>query len=103
MTVDDDPGVSCAVARDLRRHFGTRCRVARSGSGDAALEALRELTARASRSRCCWPTTGCPGWTAVTMPVRGPDLRAGSPERVASAVGDGAMAVTLVHRYPSDA
>jgi thioredoxin reductase (NADPH) len=27
------------------------------------------------------------------------DIRAGSTKRVASAVGDGAMAVTLIHRY----
>jgi thioredoxin reductase len=27
------------------------------------------------------------------------DIRAGSTKRVASAVGEGAMAVTLVHRY----
>ena len=30
------------------------------------------------------------------------DVRAESVKRVASAVGEGAMAVTLVHRYLSD-
>ncbi|WP_338676584.1 FAD-dependent oxidoreductase [Streptomyces sp. SCSIO 30461] len=46
LTVDDDPGVSRAIARDLRRHYGDRFRVLRATSGDEALEALREVKLR---------------------------------------------------------
>ncbi|MEU1662112.1 FAD-dependent oxidoreductase [Streptomyces sparsogenes] len=46
LTVDDDPGVSRAVARDLRRRYGQGHRVVRSESGESALEALRELKLR---------------------------------------------------------
>ncbi|GAA1294230.1 response regulator [Pseudonocardia aurantiaca] len=46
MTVDDDPGVSRAVARDLRRRYGQDYRIVRAESGPEALEALRELTLR---------------------------------------------------------
>ncbi|MGY1670632.1 FAD-dependent oxidoreductase [Geodermatophilus sp. SYSU D00710] len=46
LTVDDDPGVSRAVARDLRREFGGECRVVRASSGEEALTALRELKLR---------------------------------------------------------
>src|SRR4030095_13243120 len=46
LTVDDDPGVSRAVARDLRRNYGDAYRVVRTESGPQALEALRELTLR---------------------------------------------------------
>ncbi len=46
LTVDDDPGVSRAVARDLRRRYGDRYRVVRASSGEEALEALRELKLR---------------------------------------------------------
>jgi thioredoxin reductase (NADPH) len=46
LTVDDDPAVSRAVARDLRRHYGEGNRVLRAGSGAEALEALRELKLR---------------------------------------------------------
>ena len=53
MTVDDDPAVSRAVARDLRRRYGEQYRI----------------------------------------------VRAESAKRVASVVGEGAMAVMLVHRY----
>src|SRR6185312_15060463 len=46
MTVDDDPGVSRSVARDLRRRYGQDYRIVRAESGREALEALRELTLR---------------------------------------------------------
>ncbi|WP_329110779.1 FAD-dependent oxidoreductase [Micromonospora sp. NBC_01699] len=46
LTVDDDPAVSRAVARDIRRRYGDRYRVVRADSGDAALAALRELKLR---------------------------------------------------------
>ncbi|MCX4821061.1 FAD-dependent oxidoreductase [Streptomyces sp. NBC_01142] len=46
LTVDDDPGVSRAIARDLRRRYGERFRVLRAVSGDEALVALREVKLR---------------------------------------------------------
>ncbi|MFJ6666868.1 MULTISPECIES: FAD-dependent oxidoreductase [unclassified Streptomyces] len=46
LTVDDDPGVSRAVARDLRRRYGASYRIVRAESGPSALEALRELKLR---------------------------------------------------------
>jgi thioredoxin reductase (NADPH) len=46
LTVDDDPGVSRAVARDLRRRYGQDFRVVRAESGPQALEALREIKLR---------------------------------------------------------
>ncbi|HEY3504288.1 MAG TPA: FAD-dependent oxidoreductase [Actinocatenispora sp.] len=46
LTVDDDPGVSRAVARDLRRRYGEDFRVVRADSGRDALDALRELKLR---------------------------------------------------------
>ena len=46
LTVDDDPSVSRAVARDLRRQYGEGYRVVRAESGQQALEALREIKLR---------------------------------------------------------
>ncbi len=46
VVVDDEPAVLAAVSRDLRRGFGERYRVLRSGSGAEALEVLRELRTR---------------------------------------------------------
>jgi len=46
ITVDDDPGVSRAVARDLRRRYGEQHRIVRAESGQAALDALRQMKLR---------------------------------------------------------
>lgn len=46
LSVDDDPGVSRAVVRDLRRRYGADYRILRAESGDQALEALREMKLR---------------------------------------------------------
>jgi thioredoxin reductase (NADPH) len=46
LSVDDDPAVSRAVSRDLRRHYGERYRIVRAESGPDALETLHELKLR---------------------------------------------------------
>ncbi|WP_304117617.1 FAD-dependent oxidoreductase [Mycolicibacterium bacteremicum] len=46
LSVDDDPAVSRAVARDLRRHYGERYRIVRAESGPDALDTLHELKLR---------------------------------------------------------
>src|SRR5208282_2459036 len=46
LTVDDDPGVSRAVARDLRRQYGARYRIVRAESASDALDALRQMKLR---------------------------------------------------------
>jgi thioredoxin reductase (NADPH) len=46
LTVDDDPGVSRAIARDLRQRYGGQYRIVRAESSAAALDALKELRLR---------------------------------------------------------
>ncbi|MEA5551591.1 FAD-dependent oxidoreductase [Anabaena cylindrica UHCC 0172] len=46
LTVDDDPQVLQAIARDLRREYGDRFRILRADSGAQALEAIKELKLR---------------------------------------------------------
>lgn len=46
LTVDDDPEVLQAIARDLRQQYGDRFRVIRADSGASALEALQQLKLR---------------------------------------------------------
>jgi len=46
MSVDDDPAVLAAIARDLRKHYGENYRIVRADSGLMALDALRELKQR---------------------------------------------------------
>jgi thioredoxin reductase (NADPH) len=49
LTVDDDPAVSRAVARDLRRRYGQEYQVVRASAGAEALDALREVKLRGGR------------------------------------------------------
>ena len=49
LTVDDDPSVSRAIARDLRRKYGEQYRILRASSAAEALEALREIKLRGAR------------------------------------------------------
>ncbi len=46
LTVDDDPAVSRAVARDLRRKYGEDHRIVRAESGAEALDTLKQLKLR---------------------------------------------------------
>ena len=47
LTVDDDPDVSRAIARDLRRRYGgEQHKIVRAESGEAALDALRQMKLR---------------------------------------------------------
>jgi thioredoxin reductase (NADPH) len=46
LTVDDDPAVSRAVARDLRRRYGEQYRIVRAESPSAGLDALRQMKLR---------------------------------------------------------
>ena len=49
LTVDDDPSVSRAIARDLRRRYGEEYRIIRASSAAEALDALREIKLRGHR------------------------------------------------------
>lgn len=46
LTVDDDPEVLQAIARDLRKQYGDRYRIVRADSGQTALETVQQLTLR---------------------------------------------------------
>ena len=46
MTVDDEPHVLNAIARDLQAHYQKDYRIVKAGSGDEALEAVREFKKR---------------------------------------------------------
>ncbi len=46
VTVDDDPGVSRAVARDLRRRYGQQYRIVRAETAPQGIEAVKEMRLR---------------------------------------------------------
>lgn len=46
LTVDDDPEVLQAIARDLRSQYGSRFRIVRADSGQSAIETVQQLKLR---------------------------------------------------------
>lgn len=46
LTIDDDPAVLQAIARDLRKQYGDRFRIVRADSGAIALDTLQQLKLR---------------------------------------------------------
>ena len=67
LTVDDDPAVSRAVARDLRRHYGEEHRIVRAESGADALETLRELKLRGEALAAHCEAVSCEPWARSRM------------------------------------
>jgi thioredoxin reductase (NADPH) len=65
LSVDDDPAVSQAIARDLRRQYGAEFQVVRAGSGAAGLEVLRELLLRGRSVALIASDERMPGMTGV--------------------------------------
>jgi thioredoxin reductase (NADPH) len=65
VTVDDDPAVSQAIARDLRRRYGADYRIVRATSGAEALAALTQLALRARPVALVASDQRMPGMTGV--------------------------------------
>jgi len=77
LAVDDDPLVSQAIVRDLRRRYGADYRVLPAASGAAALELLQDLTLRDRSVALVVSDQRMPGMTGIEMLA---EVRRQSPE-----------------------
>ncbi len=67
LAVDDDPGVSQAIVRDLRSRYGADHRVVRATSGAEALSLLTELTLQDRSVALVVSDQRMPGMTGIEM------------------------------------
>ncbi|HEX3488485.1 MAG TPA: FAD-dependent oxidoreductase [Streptosporangiaceae bacterium] len=97
MTVDDDPGVSRAVARDLRRKYGQDHRIVRAESGDAALEALREMRLRGDQVAVILADYRMPNMNGIEFLERAMDLYPGARRALLTAYADTNAAIDAIN------
>ncbi|MGD0555533.1 MAG: FAD-dependent oxidoreductase [Streptosporangiaceae bacterium] len=74
LTVDDDPAVSRAIARDLRRKYGEHHRIVRAESGADALEALRQMKLRGEQVAVMLADYRMPAMTGIEFLEQAMDI-----------------------------
>src|SRR5438034_10586812 len=88
LTVDDDPGVSRAVARDLRRRYGERYRIVRAEAGAAALDALRQMKLRGEQAAVILADYRMPQMNGIEFLEQAMDLYPGARRALLTAYPD---------------
>ncbi len=97
VTVDDDPGVSRAVARDLRRRYGDQHRIVRAESGEAALDALRELKLRGDLVAVILADYRMPQMNGIEFLERAMDVYPGARRALLTAYADTGAAIDAIN------
>jgi len=102
LTVDDDPSVSRAVARDLRRRFGERYRILRAESGQQALDTLRELKLRGGQVAVLVADYRMPGLTGIEFLEQAMDLYPDAKRVLLTAYADTSAAIDAINLVDLD-
>jgi thioredoxin reductase (NADPH) len=97
VTVDDDPGVSRAVARDLRRRYGEEYRIVRAESPEAALDALGEIKLRGDLVAVVLADYRMPGMNGIEFLERAMDIWPGARRVLLTAYADTDAAIDAIN------
>ena len=97
VTVDDDPGVSRAVARDLRRRYGEQYRIVRAESGAAALEALSQMKLRGEQTGVILADYRMPEMNGIEFLERAMDIYPGARRALLTAYADTGAAIEAIN------
>src|SRR5580704_13947939 len=101
LTVDDDPGVSRAVARDLRRRYGERHRIVRAESGAAALDALRQMKLRGEQVAVILADYRMPQMNGIEFLEQAMDIYPGARRALLTAYADTGAAIDAITSWTS--
>jgi thioredoxin reductase (NADPH) len=102
LVVDDEPPVLAAVSRDMRKGFGERYRIVRAGSGDEALEALRELVKRGEQVALLVADQRMPGLSGTDYLVRARELVPSAKRVLLTAYADTEAAIQAINEVDLD-
>ena len=102
LTVDDDPAVGRALARDLRRRYGEQHRIVRAEDGPAALEALRELQLRGEQVALLLVDHRMPGMTGIDLLEEAMDVVPGAKRVLLTAYADTDAAIRAINDIDLD-
>ncbi|WP_405486621.1 FAD-dependent oxidoreductase [Nocardia sp. NBC_00511] len=97
LSVDDDPGVSRAVVRDLRRRYGADYRILRAESGADALDALREMKLRGQPVAVLIADYRMPGMNGVEFLEQAMDLHPYARRVLLTAYADTNAAIEAIN------
>jgi thioredoxin reductase (NADPH) len=97
VTVDDDPSVSRAVARDLRRRYGEKNRIVRAESGEQALDALRQMKLRGDQVAVILADYRMPGLTGIEFLERAMDIYPYARRVLLTAYADTSAAIDAIN------
>jgi len=97
VTVDDDPGVSRAVARDLRRRYGEQHRIVRAESGQDALDALRQMKLRGEQVAVILADYRMPEMNGIEFLERAMDIYPGARRALLTAYADTGAAIDAIN------
>jgi thioredoxin reductase (NADPH) len=97
LTVDDDPGVSRAVARDLRRQYGAEYRIVRAESAPAGLDALRQMKLRGDVVAVILADYRMPELTGIEFLEQAMDIYPGARRVLLTAYADTGAAIDAIN------
>ena len=97
LTVDDDPGVSRAVARDLRRRYGDQYRIVRAESASAGLDALRQMKLRGDLVAAILADYRMPELNGIEFLEQAMDIYPGARRVLLTAYADTGAAIDAIN------
>ncbi|MCW2810964.1 MAG: response regulator receiver modulated FAD-dependent pyridine nucleotide-disulfide oxidoreductase [Friedmanniella sp.] len=97
LTVDDDPSVSRAVARDLRRRYGADYRIMRADSGVDGLQVIREVVLRGEQVAVILADYRMPGMNGVDFLEAAMDLVPAARRALLTAYADTTAAIAAIN------
>ena len=97
LTVDDDPAVSRAVARDLRRQFGEQYRIVRAESAESALDALRQMKLRGDVVAVLLADYRMPQMNGIEFLEQAMDIYPGARRALLTAYADTGAAIDAIN------